>query len=117
MTKREEPVARPACRQCVMGGAVERLANRATHVANYGDGLATLVCGMHADLVVKGAGWVFEIDGLPGFRCAELSDMETRNALQVATYDRRQADRDARRQLLEAAQTLRIKVEVDGPQQ
>jgi hypothetical protein len=84
----------PACRLCVMGLATKRRANRATHVLTMGDGLQTLVCDRHARMTTQhGANFAVPIPA--GLMCAELSDPDLRDALQLASYERRHELTDA----------------------
>jgi hypothetical protein len=93
----------------VLGGSVQRIANRATHLGSLGDGLLTMVCGIHAEMFARGSGFAIPIDALEGFVCAEMTDSEARQSLQWVTYDRREGLRQAERD----ARTVQIKVQVE----
>jgi hypothetical protein len=81
-----------------MGLATKRTSNRATHVVILGDGLSTLACRRHAEMLTAGsAAFAFETSSLPGLMFGEMSDNELRNALQIATYERRAELREATR--------------------
>ena len=78
-----------------MGLRTKRRANRATHVVAFGDGLCTLACKRHAEQFTRRPpAFAYEIRNLSGFMCAEASDAELRDALQLATYERRAELRD-----------------------
>lgn len=83
-TERSSLMAAPRCRSCCIAPTPRRTPNRATHLAFYADGLATLLCSLHVDMALRAGGFAVDLKKLPVL-FDEACDRETlANMVQMA---------------------------------
>jgi len=77
-------MAAPRCRSCCIAPTPRRSPNRATYLAFYVDGLATLLCTLHTDMCLRGGGFAVSLKLVPAIFDEALDKQAVANMIQTA---------------------------------